>query len=181
MNRSAVPDVSVPVGRIAGAYGIKGWVKITSFTDPAENVFKYAPWTLCDSRGNRPDTVVGVLESKAHGKGWVARLEGVADRNAAEEMKGLQIIVGRDRLPEPEVGQYYWADLEGLQVNDQHGKCLGRIDHLLETGSTDVMVIVDDAGRGNGRCLIPFIEGQTVTSVDLEAGCLQVDWDDEWT
>ena len=180
-NRSAVPAALVPVGRIAGPYGIKGWVKIASFTDPADNVFAYAPWTLCDDRGNRPDATIGVLESKAHGKGWIAKLDGVGDRNAAEELQGLQIVVDRSRLPEPEEGQYYWADLEGLQVENQNGQLLGRIDHLLETGSADVMVIINDAvsDANKARCLIPFIAGQTVTAVDLQAGRLQVDWDEE--
>lgn len=119
-----------------------------------------------------------LLESKAHGKGWVARLEGVEDRNAAEALRGLEIVVDRSLLPEPGEGQYYWTDLAGLLVENQDGRVLGRIDHLLETGSADVMVIVSDAASGGRqeRCLIPFVMGQTVTEVDLDAGRLLVDW-----
>lgn len=180
-NRSAIQSDGVPVGRVGSAYGIKGWVKVTSFTDPAENVFAYAPWVLRDSQGNRGDIAIELLESKQHGKGWIAKLDGVTDRNSAEELKGLQIIVDRSRLPEPASGHYYWADLEGLQVQDSNGQVLGHIDHLLETGSADVMVIVNDqaAGGENTRCLIPFIPGDTVTAVDLEAGSLRVNWEDE--
>lgn len=122
-----------------------------------------------------------LLESKAHGKGWVARLEGVEDRNAAEALRGLEIVVDRSLLPEPGEGQYYWTDLAGLLVENQDGRVLGRIDHLLETGSADVMVIVSDAASGGRqeRCLIPFVMGQTVTEVDLDAGRLLVDWSED--
>ncbi len=164
----------VPIGRIAGPHGIKGWVKISSFTDPAQNVFGYAPWILRDPKGGRSTTQVGVLESRAHGKGWVARLEGVADRNAAELLKGLEIVVDRESMPEPDEGQYYWADLEGMQVEDKVGRVLGRLDHMLETGSADVMVIVGE--QQGERHLIPFIMGDTVVAVDLEARCIRVDW-----
>ena len=164
----------VSVGRIAGPYGIKGWVKISSFTDPAENVFAYAPWILRDPKGGRSTTKVGLLESKAHGKGWVAKLDGVADRSAAEMLKGLEIVIDRERMPEPDEGQYYWADLEGMQVEDKAGQVLGRLDHMLETGSADVMVIV---GESQGeRHLIPFIMNDTVVAVDLEARRIRVDW-----
>jgi len=168
---------AVRVGRIASPFGIKGWVKVASYTDPAENVFSYTPWTLRDASGSRPKMTLGLLESKAHGKGWVARLDGVDDRDEAEKLKGLEILVDRSRMPEPDQGHYYWADLEGMQVTNQHGQVLGRIDHLLETGSSDVMVIVADDAKQ--RCLIPFLMGQTVTSVDLEAGCLNVDWEED--
>ncbi len=166
----------IPVGRIAGPYGIKGWVKVNSFTDPQENVFAYAPWTLRDPAGRRPDATIELLEGKAHGKGWVAKLAGVVDRDAAEALHGLEIVVDRRLLPEPEDGRYYWADLEGLQVKDRAGLLLGRVDHLLETGSADVLVIVNEAD--GDRHLIPFIMNETVVAVDLDAGCIEVDWNE---
>jgi 16S rRNA processing protein RimM len=166
----------VSVGRIAGPYGIKGWVKVASFTDPGDNVFGYKPWVLRDHIGRRPERSMALLESRKHGKGWVARLEGVQNREAAEELKGLEIVVDRSQLPEPESGHYYWADLEGLQVERRNGQLLGRLDHLLETGSADVMVIV---GEGQAeRHLIPFIMHKTVFEVDLDAGCIRVDWEE---
>ena len=166
----------VPVGRIAGAYGIKGWVRVNSFTDPQENVFAYAPWTLRDKTGRRPDASFKVLESRAQGKGWVAKLAGVQDRNAAEAMQGLEIVIDRSQMPEPGEDQFYWADLEGLRVRNRDGQALGRLDHLLETGSADVMVIVNEAD--GARHLIPFVMNETVVQVDLDAGCIEVDWID---
>lgn len=164
----------VSVGRIAGPYGIKGWVKVNSFTDPAENVFGYKPWVLRDQKGRRPECTAVLLESRKHGKGWVAKLDSVQDRNAAEDLKGLEIVVDRSQLPEPADGHYYWADLEGLQVENSGGQLLGRLDHLLDTGSADVMVIVGEGEED--RHLIPFIMGETVLEVDLDAGCVRVDW-----
>jgi len=168
-------DSLVVVGRVAGPYGIKGWVKVTSFTEPGENVFAYAPWVLRDQKGQRPTMNVGVLQYKVHGKGWVAQLEGDHDRDTAEALKGLEIVVNRDRMPEPDDGHYYWADLEGLQAYSRDGRLLGRLDHMLETGSTDVMVIV---GSGEGeRVLVPFIMNKTVIAVDLDGGTIQLDWE----
>ncbi len=172
----SVGDSLIPVGRIAGPYGIKGWVKVASFTDPEDNVFSYAPWVLRDIGGKRPTQTVGVLENKAHGKGWVAKLDGVQDRNAAETLKGLEIAVERGCLPDPDEGQYYWTDLEGLQVVNRDGTVLGRIDHMLETGSADVMVIAGE--RAGERCLVPFIMHETVVAVDLDAGSVRIDWDE---
>ena len=164
------------VGRVAGPYGIKGWVRITSYTDPPANLFDYAPWTLRDAAGQRQVQQLGLLEHKVHGKGWVAKLEGIQDRDAAETLKGLEIVVDRSRLPEPGEDHYYWADLEGLEVRDGADELLGSVDHLLETGSADVMVIVGEAGQ---RKLVPFVSGTTVTEVDLEAGVIRVDWSEE--
>lgn len=169
-------DSLVRVGRIAGAYGIRGWVKVRSFTDPAENLFGYAPWRLLLESGREAQTAT-VLEYRRHGKGWVACLDGVADRDAAEALRGLGIGVPRASLPALEAGRYYWTDLEGLRVERCDGLPLGRIDHMLETGAADVMVIVDDAS--GARHLVPFVTGDVVTNVDLGAGLVRVDWDDE--
>lgn len=169
-------DSLVSVGRIAGPYGIKGWVRIASFTDPQENVFAYAPWVLRDRHGQRSEQTVELLENRIHGKGWVARLDGVQDRNAAEALQGLEIAVDRGRLPEPDEGHYYWADLEGLRVYNRDESLLGRVDHMLATGSADVMVIVGEGA--DERCLIPFIMNETVVSVDLDTGRIRVDWED---
>jgi len=160
------------LGRIAGAFGIKGWVKVSSFTEPAENIFTYSPWELHEKGGAVAPKTLEVLQGKPHGKGLIVQLKGIADRDEAESLSGLEIHVDRKQMPEPEEGQFYWSDLEGLRVEDKGGKELGRVDHLLDTGSADVMVI-----SGEERFLIPFIYGQTVISVDLAAGCIQVDWD----
>ncbi|MGI9289893.1 MAG: ribosome maturation factor RimM [Gammaproteobacteria bacterium] len=160
------------LGRIAGAYGIKGWVKVSSYTEPAENIFKYSPWKLQRVDGADVTPSLEVVQGKQHGKGLIVQLNGVTDRDQAESLRGLGIHVDRESMPEPELDQYYWSDLEGLQVANVSGDELGRVDQLLDTGSADVMVV-----KGSERILIPFIVGQTVISVDLAAGRILVDWD----
>lgn len=159
----------VAVGRISGVYGVKGWVKIYSYTDPRDNILQYTPWLL-----KRPDgwQAVEVVDGRAHGKGVVARLEGCEDRDAAARWIDTEIAILRSQLPEPEAGEYYWNDLIGLRVLTLSGEDLGRVDHLLETGANDVLVVQGDRER-----LIPYIPGDVVTAVDLDAGELRVDWD----
>jgi 16S rRNA processing protein RimM len=160
------------VGNIAGAYGVKGWLKVSSYTDPLDNIFKYSPWQLVSPRAGKTPLDVKLVQGKLHGKGLVVQLEGISDRDEAESLKGLEIHVERERVPDPDSGHYYWADLEGLQVQSKTGTVLGRVDRLIDTGSADVMVVC-----GEKRHLIPFIYGDTVLNVDLEAGCIRVDWD----
>ena len=159
------------VGRVAGAYGIKGWVRISSYTDPHENILDYSPWQLCPRHTSKPQMMADVLQAKPQGKGLVVQLAGIADRDAADALRGLEIRVPRAQLPTLDDGQFYWSDLEGLNVCLDDGTPLGHIDHLLDTGSADVMVIV-----GKQRVLVPFIYGDTVKQVDLDAGLVTVDW-----
>jgi 16S rRNA processing protein RimM len=160
------------VGRIAGAYGIKGWLRVNSFTEPAETIFSYMPWQLQAINNGQLSRSVEIVQGKPHGKGVVVHLAGIDDRDQAEGLKGMEIRVDRERMPEPESGHYYWSDLEGLRVEDAAGTNLGRVDHMMDTGSTDVMVVC-----GESRHLIPFIVGETVLEVNLEAGFVRVDWD----
>ena len=88
---------------------------------------------------------------------------------------GQQVFVGRDQLPATVEGEYYWSDLEGLEVHTTNGDVLGRVERLMETGANDVLVI-----RGQREHLVPFIQGQYVTRVDLEGGVIEVDWDPEF-
>ena len=160
------------VGGISGAYGVKGWLKVSSYTDPPENIFEYSSWRLCTTHNGQLSRTVQLVHGKPHGKGLVVKLEGIDDRDKAESLKGLEIHIEREYVPEAESGHFYWADLEGLRVESRSGTVLGQVDHLLDTGSNDVLVVC-----GEARHLIPFIYGDTVLSVDLEAGCIQVDWE----
>jgi 16S rRNA processing protein RimM len=161
------------LGRIGAAYGIKGWVKVSSFTEPAETILSYTPWRLQAKTAGQAPQPLEVLQGKPHGKGVVVQLNGITDRDQAERLRGLEIRIDRERMPDPDEGHYYWSDLEGLRVEDAAGVELGRVDQLLDTGSADVLVVC-----GDERHLIPFIVGETVTSVDLAAGCIRVDWDE---
>jgi len=165
----------VLVGRVAGPFGVKGWVKVASFTQPPANILQYRPWQLRNAGNGTVDRVVDAPEGKVHGKGLVVRFDGISDRDAAETLKGLQITIARDCLPEPSDGSYYWADLEGMQVVTQEGQILGRIDHMLEAGAADVMVVCGDGGDKD-RHLIPFLRDEVILKVDLAERVVVVNW-----
>jgi len=168
----------VMVGRIAGSYGIKGWVKVSSYTRPLENILHYGPWQLHNSGSGEFMRIAELAESRAHGKGLVAHIVGVDDRDQAGLLNGAEIFVDRDQLPEPDDGKYYWTDLEGMQVETLAGKVLGHVDQMLEAGAADVMVVCGDAETG-ARYLIPFIRDEVIVDVDLDAKSIRVDWDND--
>lgn len=161
----------VSLGRVVGPHGVRGWVKVESWTRPRENILGFACWHLA---GAAEERAYRVLDGRHPGKALAARLEGVDDRDAALALAGLEIRVRRDALPPAEEGEYYWWDLEGLRVETPNGVTLGVVDHLVETGANDVLVV-----RGERERLIPFVPGEVVIDVDLEAGRLRVDWDPE--
>jgi len=163
-------DKLLALGYISAVHGIKGWVKVHSWTRPMEAILDYQPWLLGEDK--RP---VKIIDGRKQGKGLAALLPGFEDREQAATLVGLQIFVRRDQLPATAKDEYYWSDLEGLDVHTTKGEVLGRVERLMETGANDVLVI-----RGEREHLVPFIQGQYVTRVDLEAGLIEVDWDPEF-
>ncbi len=155
----------VTVGRLAGVYGIKGWLRVQSFTQPLENILDYAPWFVED-RGQ-----VKVTEGRPHGKGLIVHLDGVDDRDIAAGLTGRAITVDRSELPELTDGEYYWEDLIGLSVVNRDGEALGKVVRLMETGAHDVLIT-----EGERERLIPYAPGQVVDSVSLGDGIIVVDW-----
>lgn len=166
-------DAYIAVGRISGLYGVKGWVKVYSHTRPRENILRYKTWQLQQADGWQARSLEN---GRRHGKAIIAKLEGCDDRDAAVALMGTTIAISREQLPAPAPGEYYWADLEGLEVVNQDGVELGRVSHLLETGANDVLVV----RQGKAERLIPFVMEQFVTDIDLEAGQMRVDWDPEF-
>lgn len=162
----------VLVGEIVAPFGVKGWVKVRSFTDPPANILKYVPWTLSDGVKEKPAVV---LEGRLQGGAVVIRLEGVEDRDQAIALRGLKISVPRAVFPRTPKGHYYWADLIGLRVYTVDQVDLGLVHGLLETGANDVLEV-----RGERERLIPFVMGPYVKEVDLEAGRITVDWDPDF-
>lgn len=160
----------VVLGHIAGVYGVRGWVKVFSETDPREAILGYSPWLLGPHL--RPYTVI---EGRRHGKGVVARLSGCDDRDQAATLVEQEIAVDRGRLPPPSADEWYWTDLEGLEVWNREGVCLGSVDHLFSTGVNDVLVVSGERER-----LLPFAWGDVIQSVDLEVGRIEVDWDPDF-
>ena len=163
----------VVLGRISGVYGVKGWLKIYSETDPVQNIVKYDPWLI---RKDKTWHKIKPLQGKKHGKGVVAQLEGYSDRDQAAELKGCEIAVKREQLPSvANMEEYYWTDLEGLRVENLEGFYLGEISHLFETGSNDVIVI-----KGERERFVPYIREQVVKSIDLDKRLMILDWDPEF-
>ena len=159
----------VVLGRISGLFGVRGWVKVYSYTDPREALLGYENWLLGHQGAWQP---AKVAEGQRHGKTVVVRVDGFEDRDQAAALIGNEIAVLREELPETEDGHYYWSDLEGLRVVGVDGSELGTLAYLLETGAHDVMVI-----KGEEERLVPFVKDEVVTDVDLAAGVITVDWD----
>jgi len=157
------------LGRVLGAFGVRGELKIQSFTDPENALLRYQPWLLVHQGSERE--LAGV-QGRVTNKGVNATIPGVADRDAAQALAGAEIWVPRSRLPKAKPGEYYWVDLEGLEVVNREGIVLGRVSHLFDTAANQVMVVAGERER-----LIPFLEGSFVLKVDFEAGRIDVDWD----
>ncbi len=169
----AAGDRLILVGRIVGLHGVAGEVKLESYTEPRTQIFSYQPWLLSSSAGDRE---ISGCRGREQGKGMVASLPDVADRDLAASLIGCEIKVRRSSLPEAKPDEYYWTDLEGLEVFTVEGVALGRISHLLATGANDVMVVRD----GERERLLPFVLDDYVKAVDFARGRVTVDWDPEF-
>lgn len=171
----------VNVGRITAVFGIKGWIKVHSYTEPQENLFEYHPWFLKTAHGIKQ---VEIDDARPHGDAFVAHIVGVDDRNLAMEYTAVDIAIERDQLADLDEGEYYWDQLQGLSVYTQFNgerQRLGVVSKLFETGANDVLVVQGDARSIDQReRLVPYVPGQFVLSVNLEIGEILVDWDPEF-
>ncbi|MBS9403036.1 ribosome maturation factor RimM [Halomonas sp. TRM85114] len=168
-------DDHVVLGKLTSPYGVKGWLKVYSYTSPMDGILDYDDWVL---RQDGHLVRYLLVQGRRQGKGLVAQLEGVDSREAAEALAGAEILLPKTELPELAGSDYYWYQLEGLTVVTREGVALGRIDHLFETGANDVMVV---KGGGDDReRLLPFLPEDVILSVDLVAGVMTVDWDPEF-
>lgn len=189
-------------GKIGAAHGIKGWVRVTTFTDQPEDLLAlgdcYIGSGLGGDAGDREEkTPVHIAEGRSQGKSLLMRLEGVTDRNKAEGLRGKSLWVPAQQLPELAPGEFYWRDLVGLKVyselgvDDRDGTgddpgeipgektelLLGEVDHLLETGANDVLVLKGCPGSLDTReRLVPYITGSVIRVVEPEAGRILVRW-----
>lgn len=166
-----VPADVIVLGRIVGLFGVKGWVKVYSYSRPRQAILEHGTWQIRSAGGwHKYD----VAEGRMQGGGVIARLEGIVDRTAAAALIGADIAIERSQLPALKHGEYYWADLEGLTVVNLGGVELGTVDYLFETGANDVMAVQGDRER-----LIPYI-ADVIREVDLEHRIIRVDWDEEF-
>ena len=162
----------VLLGRVVGAHGLQGELRLQSWTDPPEAILGYRPWLL-SLRGQ--ERSVPEFHGRSSDKGLIVRLPGVADRSQAEALKGAEVFVLRAQLPPAGAGEYYWVDLEGLSVRTVAGVELGWVEKVIPTGANEVLEV-----RGDRTRLLPFVLGDCVRSVDLDAGLIVVDWDPDF-
>jgi len=163
----------VVIGRVSSPHGVRGWVKILSFTDPIENIFSYKSIFL--EKGNEY-LPFEIEDYSTNGKIIRIKLKGVDDRDQSEAISKCEILIDREELPEISSDSYYWTDLLGFEVRTEANECIGLLDSFFETGSNDVMVIV---GENNSRKLIPFINIDVVKNVDIESKVIIVNWNEE--
>lgn len=165
-------DRRVLVAEIVGVFGVRGELKLRTHTESPSAVSRYQPWYVVH-RGSTQ--VVEKPSCRETGKGVLVRLPNVLDRDQAEAMVGAEIWVDRAALPALPEGEFYWVDLEGLRVETVDGQDLGSVSHLFSTGANDVVVVKGDRER-----LIPYIRPDVITSIDLGAGRMVVDWDPDF-
>jgi len=176
----------IVLGEITGHFGVKGWIKVKSFTRPPDSILTYKSWWLSPRLkrlGKHSDpnldqrSVFKVAEGRAQGRNLIVRLEGISNRDAAEPLIGGVIQVAAEDLGPAEDGEYYWTDLMGLQVTNVAGVFLGEVDHLLETGANDVLVVMGkDVDGSTCERLLPWSE-QVIIEVNLDQRTMVVDWD----
>ena len=174
-------DSPVVVGEISGLYGVHGWVKVFSHTDPRTNIVKYNPWLL--KQGDRWKSV-NLLNGRQQGKTIVAQIEGVNDREQAFAMIGIQIAIDQSQLKSLGENDFYWRELEGLQVVNMQAEVLGKVSHLMETGANDVLVVKLEKDLAKElamkEMLIPYILDDVIKTIDLDAKKIEVDWDGDY-
>jgi 16S rRNA processing protein RimM len=168
----------IVMGRVIGAQGILGWVKIKTYTESVDSLVDYPIWWLGDEK--HPWCEISVDAFAVHSKGLVAKFPGSNDRTTAEKYKGLLVAVPRSSLPQQPEDEYYWSDLIGLTVVNLAGECLGVVDNLMDTGANQVLCVQEDPSKKNrGELLIPFI-ASAIKHVDLAEKVIRVDWSTDW-
>jgi len=163
-------DKKIHVGQITNAHGIKGWLKIDSFTSPPENIVRYSSWII---QKDGKDQVYTVVEGKQNNNKIIVKLRNIDDRTQAEKLKNLEIKIMRSELPILGDQKYYWSDLEELKVINIDQESIGIVDSLFETGANDVLVV---KGNNNKRILIPFVMDEIIKEVNIDLEYIKVDW-----
>ncbi len=171
------PVSHVVMGRIGAPWGVKGWVKLFSFTDPADNLLDYHRYLIQGADGLDS---LEFDEIKVHGHDFVAHIKGCDVREQACRYTGQELLIEKSELPELEAG-FYWYQLEGLRVVTTSGQDLGKVHHLMETGANDVLVVKGDAQSVDKiERLVPYIDGSVIKQVDLKQGLIVVEWDKDY-
>lgn len=164
---------TVVVARVEALFGVRGWVRLRSYTRPPDNLLRFRHFSLGEGAPRRE---LRLAEMAPHGKGFIARFEDVADRDAAAALVGLELAVSRAELPPPGPETFYWSDLIGFEVRGRDDEALGTLTGFIETAAHDVMVV---SAEGRER-LIPYVRGVYVQHVDVGARRIEVDWSSDF-
>jgi 16S rRNA processing protein RimM len=166
----------VVLGKITGAFGIQGWVKVESYTDPPDRLLKYKDWLLGNGREWRAGKA---LTGKLTNKGLQVQMDGVTDRTVAARLAGTLIGVPRQVLPPTKAGEYYWDDLLGLDAFSPSGEKMGTIRDIRATSAHPLLQIVSVSGGKEREYLVPLVR-ERLLAVDLDARRVTVDWESGW-
>lgn len=160
------------IARFGRPHGVKGWVNVIPFTEPADNIFLYSEWHVYKDGEWRP---INLVNLQAQSQKFIAQLEGCDQREEAALLTNLEIAVSSTQLPSLKPGEYYWHDLVGMEVSNTKGYTLGKVTELMSTGSNDVLVI-----QGEKRHLLPYLPDQVVLEVNKSKKIMVVDWDEDF-
>ena len=163
-------DKKIYLGKITGVHGIKGWLKIQSFSSPPENILNYPSWII-NNQGEEDS--YSIERGRKHHNKIIVKIEKIDDRTTAESLINSKILILRSDLPKLSNENYYWSDLEGLSVLNSEEKVIGKIESLIETGANDVMVIIT---LKDERILIPFVMHEIIKEVNVELSYIKIDW-----
>lgn len=162
----------IVIGKIGSTYGVRGWLKIHSYTEYNATILDYKSWYLIDD--TTPALTVSVEKGQVHGKGIIAKLAGINTPEAARLFTGKTIAIARSQLPALKNNEYYWSDLVGLTIINKNGEVYGSVSYLIATGSNDVLIIKDNDNKEHA---IPYLFGNTIIRVDLVKKEIHVDWE----
>src|SRR5688572_31211797 len=162
----------VEVGRLGAAHGVRGWLRVQSFTDPPQRLFEWSSWQLQSANGSTREAKL--LEARQQGNGWIARLEGVEERDAASRLTGQMVLVEREELPPAEGREHYREDLVGFAVMNLDGALFGVVDHFVDTPANAVMVV-----KGEREHWVPVTK-QHLLVINQGERLLTVDWPEDF-
>jgi 16S rRNA processing protein RimM len=181
MDDSTPVNKPIIVGQISGVFGVHGWVKIFSHTEPRENILKYDPW-LVKEKGSWKS--VSLLKGRKQGKTIVAHLDKVDNRELAHAMIGCDIAIQESQLKKLDDNDFYWRELHGLRVINTQGKEFGTVSSMMATGANDVVVVKLNrelaSKKQDNEILIPYLMGSVIKEVNLEEKLMRVDWDEDF-
>jgi len=170
-------DELMVLARVGKVHGIKGWLKLTSYTSPPENIKRYQLFSARKS-DQQSWRQLEVSSIKSQGNGLVAHFKGFDDPETAAVLTGQELAVKRNELPELNEDDYYWYQLQGLLVKNLQGQSYGQVEKIIETGANDVLVIKPTADSLDDReRLIPYLLDTVVQTVDLTNQIIVVNWD----